>query len=234
MPQSEYEKIKDFVQVHADKTPLLVEKDFKHQSIRESYLKFKNIPDSIAVQTVGTLSEVVADASNRIGYYSDASGKRFNWKTEMILKEKGLDSVAFEAKFAEFEKQFDRLIAVAENAPENMDGAIKEFRKNMGPLFNNLNYEIRLAMQSLSSDVMSIDTMLMRERVVLDSIVMRERIALTAKADTLVETGIEKAFEGLGNMLQKLIIYFILLFIVVLGLPFYLGYLTGKRKNKSA
>jgi len=233
MPQSEYEKIKDFVQVHADKTPLLVEKDFKHQSIRESYLKFKNIPDSIAVQTVGTLSEVVADASNRIGYYSDASGKRFNWKTEMILKEKGLDSVAFEAKFAEFEKQFDRLIAVAENAPENMDGAIKEFRKNMGPLFNNLNYEIRLAMQSLSSDVMSIDTMLMRERVVLDSIVMRERIALTAKADTLVETGIEKAFEGLGNMLQKLIIYFILLFIVVLGLPFYLGYLTGKRKNKS-
>ena len=89
-------------------------------------------------------------------------------------------------------------------------------------------------MQSLSSDVMSIDTMLMRERVVLDSIVMRERIALTAKADTLVETGIEKAFEGLGNMLQKLIIYFILLFIVVLGLPFYLGYLTGKRKNKSA
>ncbi|RXP55744.1 hypothetical protein EC396_07895 [Lutibacter sp. HS1-25] len=234
MPKGEYEKIKDFVEQYAEDTPLLKEKDFKHQSIREPYLKFKNIPDSIAVQTVGTLSEVVADASNRIGYYSDASGKRFNWKAEMILKEKGLDSIAFEAKLAEFEKQFDRLITIAENSPETIEDAIKEFRKNIGPLFSSLNNEIGLAMQSLSSDVASVDTILLRERVVLDSIIMRERIALTAKADTLVETGIEKAFEGLGNMLKKLIIYFILLFIVVLGLPFYLGYLTGKRKNKSA
>lgn len=232
MPKGEYEKIKDFVEQYAENTPLVKENEFKHQSIREPYLKFKNIPDSIAVQTVGTLSEVVADASNRMGYYYDASGKRFNWKTEIILKERGLDSVAFEAKFAEFEKQFDRLLTVAENSPETIEDAIKEFRKNIGPLFNNLNREIRLAMLSLSSDVASVDTVLMRERVVLDSIIMRERIALTAKADTLIETGIEKAFESLGNMLRKLIIYYVLLYIVILGLPFYLGYLTGKRKNK--
>ena len=77
------------------------------------------------------------------------------------------------------------------------------------------------------------DIMLKRERIVLDSIIRRERIALTTKADTLVNTGIEKVFEGLSATLRALIIYFILLFLVVLGLPFYLGYLTGKRKYKS-
>ncbi|MBO6607893.1 hypothetical protein [Psychroserpens sp.] len=231
--KKEFEQIKGFVEDYANNTPLLMQEEFRHKSVRDAYLEFQKIPDSIAVQTVGTLSEVVADATNRFGYYSDASGKRFNWKTEMILKEKGLDSIAFETKLAEIEAQFDRLLVVAENSPETIEDAIIEFRGNISPLFRNLNYEIGSAMQSLSSDVQNIDTMLKRERVALDSIIKRERIALSAKADTLVETGIENAANSIGNMLRDLIIYFIILFIVVLGLPFYLGYLTGKRKFKS-
>ena len=233
LPKNEYRTIKDFVEEYANNTPLLLQKEFKHKSIRESYLEFKRIPDSIAVQTVGTLSEVVADATNRFGYYSEASGKRLNWKTEMILRQRGIDSMDIEAKIAEIDRQFDRLIQVAENSPETIENAIKEFRNNIGPLFRNLNYEIGSAMQSLSSDVQSVNSMLQRERVALDSIIKRERSALTTKADTLVETGIENAFEGLGKTLRSLIIYFIVLFIVVLGLPFYLGYAIGKRKLKS-
>ena len=97
LPKKEYSQIKYFVMQYAENSPLYLQKKFKHHSIRESYLKYKKIADSTAVQTVGTLSEVIADASNRFGYYSDASGKRFNWKTEMILKEKGLDSIVFKA-----------------------------------------------------------------------------------------------------------------------------------------
>ena len=233
LSKKEFEQIKGFVEDYSNNTPLLMQQEFRHKSVREAYLEFQKIPDSIAVQTVGTLSEVVADATNRFGYYTDASGKRFNWKTEMILKEKGLDSIAFEAKLAEIEAQFDRLLVVAENSPETIEEAIKEFRSNISPLFKNLNYEIGSAMQSLSIDVQNIDTMLNRERVALDSIIKRERIALTAKADTLVESGIESAFDSIGKTLRNLILYFILLFIVVLGLPFYLGYLAGKRKSKS-
>lgn len=233
LPKNEYRTIKDFVEEYANNTPLLLQKEFKHKSIRESYLEFKRIPDSIAVQTVGTLSEVVADATNRFGYYSEASGKRLNWKTEMILRQRGIDSMDIEAKIAEIDRQFDRLIQVAENSPETIENAIKEFRNNIGPLFRNLNYEIGSAMQSLSSDVQSVNGMLQRERIALDSIIKRERSALTTKADTLVETGIENAFEGLGKTLRSLIIYFIVLFIVVLGLPFYLGYVIGKRKLNS-
>ncbi|NRA94011.1 MAG: hypothetical protein HRU26_15265 [Psychroserpens sp.] len=195
-------------------------------------MAFDEIPDSTAVQTVGTLSEVVADATNRFGYYSDASGKRLNWKAEMILLEKGIDSMDIEAKLAEIDKQFERLIVVAENSPETIEDAIVEFRRNISPLFRSLNYEIGSAMESLSTDVKSVDSMLQRERVAIDSIIKRERMALTAKADTLVETGIESAIDTVGDTLRNLILYFILLFIVVLGLPFYLGYIIGKRRSK--
>lgn len=230
LSKGEFKKIKDFVEDYANSTPLLMQKEFKHQSIREAYLEFQKIPDSIAVQTVGTLSEVVADATNRFGYYSDASGKRFNWKAEMLLRKRGIDSMDFEAKMAEIDRQFERLIVVAENSPETIKEAIIEFRTNISPLFRNLNDEIGSAMLSLSSDVQSVDSMLQRERVALDSIIKRERIALSEKADVLVDQGVKNIFDSIGDTLGSLILYFILLFIVVLGLPFYIGYLIGKRK----
>lgn len=233
LPNDEFIKNKDFVQTYAKSNSSLSQNEFKHQSLRDSYLKFKKIPDSIAFQTVGTLAEVLSNASNHFGYFSDASSKRFSWKADMILKKNGLDSVSFQEKLTEFETQFDRLLTVAEKSPENIDLAIKEFRNNISPLFSNLNEEISSAIQSLSSNIVSIDTIFMRERVALDSIIKRERAALITKADNLVENGIENTFKGLERIVRKLILYFILLFVIVLGLPFYLGYLTGKRKSKS-
>jgi hypothetical protein len=229
----EFEKIQEFVQDYADNTPLLVQREFKHQSVRESYLAYDEIPDSIAVQTVGTLSEVVADASNRFGYYSDALGKRLNWKAEMMFLEKGIDSMDIETKLKEIDRQFERLIVVAESSPETIKDAIIEFRSNISPLFRSLNYEIGSAMENLSLEMRSLDSTFQRERIAIGSIIKRERMALTTKADTLVETGIESALDSVGKTLRNLIIYFILLFLVVLGLPFYIGYVIGKRRSKS-
>ena len=233
LEKKEFNKLKVFVEDYAANTNLFEQKEFKHKSIRESYLEFKEIPDSIAVQTVGTLSEVVADASNRFGYWTDASGKRSNWKLEKMLRERGLDSMDVEAKIAEIDRQFERLLFVAENSPETIKGAIVEFRNNISPIFRELNYEIGDAMKSLSSDLQSIDTMLHRERIALDSLIVRERQELSLKADELVETGVQNVFDGVRKTIRSLIIYFILLFVVVLGLPFYIGYLIGKNKAKA-
>ena len=216
LPKQEYIQIKSFVEQYSVNSPLNLQKEFKHQSIRESYLRYKNIADSTAVQTVGTLSEVVSDATNRFGYYSDASGKRLNWKTEMILLERGIDSMDIEAKIKEIDRQFERLIVVAESSPETIEAAIIEFRRNISPLFRTLNYEIGSAMESLSTDVKSVNSMLQRERVAIDSIIKRERIALTTKADTLIDTGIENVIKGFSATLRELIIYFIILFLVIL------------------
>ena len=233
LSRREFQEIKDFVEAYAADTPILSQSQFKHKSLRESYLEYERIPDSIALQTVGTLSEVVADASNRFSYYSYASDRRFRWRTEILLRERGIDSMYIEAKLSEIDAQFERLIQVAENSPETIDQAIENFRNTVTPIFRDLNYEIGSAMQSLSSDVQSMDLMLRRERIALDSIIQRERMALTEKADDLVETGIKNAFDGIGDTIRSLILYLILLFLIILGLPFYVGYLIGKRKPKS-
>ena len=88
-------------------------------------------------------------------------------------------------------------------------------------------------MTSFSTDVHSIESMLKRERIALDSIIKRECIALSDKADNLVESGISNVIESVGNAVRKLILYFILLFMVLMGLPFYLGYLIERKNSKT-
>ena len=233
LPSNEFTELKDFVEDYAYNHPIMQQEDFKHKSLREPYLAFKKIPDSIALQTVGTLSEVMSDATNRWGYYTDASSKQLKWQAELMLRRNGIDSLDVEAKLLEIENQFNRLVEVAENSPETIEFAIKEFRDKVGPIVRSLNYEMRSAMTSLSTDVHSIDSMLKRERVALDSIIKRERIALSDKADTLVETGISNAIESVGDAVRNLILYFILLFIVLMGLPFYVGFLIGRKNSKT-
>lgn len=232
IPGNEFEVLKNFVEDYATNNPIMQQEDFKHKSLREPYLALKKIPDSIALQTVGTLSEVMSDATNRWGYYTDASGKQLKWQAELILRRKGIDSLDIEAKILEIENQFNRLVEVAENSPETIEFAIKEFRDKVGPIVRSLNYEIGSAMKSLSTDVHSIDSMLRRERIALDSIIKRERLALSDRADTLVETGISNAIESVGDVIRDLILYFILLLLVLMGIPFYIGFVVGRKKTK--
>ena len=228
----EFSNTKAFVEEYAKATPLYNQSKFRHNSIREAYLDYKKIPDSLAYQTVGTLSEVVADASNRLSYLSDATSKRLTWQSQIMLKENGIDSLNIQEKLAEIDAQFERLIAVAENAPENLEEAIVEFRNNMSPIFEDLNDEIRNSMVDISKNIDKLDDILLRERENLDSIIKREREALTLKAGEFVETGIEKTFEGIRDVVRSVIIYLILFLLVLFGIPFYLGYIIGKKKSK--
>jgi len=112
-----------------------------------------------------------------------------------------------------------------------LESAIAEFKNNIAPLFDSINYEIKSSMESLTNNIVKIDTILVRERIALDSIIQRERQELSLKADELVQTGIEKAFDGLSQLVKNILIFLIIFIIVLFGVPFYLGYLYGKKKS---
>ncbi|MEJ2583708.1 MAG: hypothetical protein P8Z38_01265 [Robiginitalea sp.] len=153
----EYPRYKEFVETFAREHPLRLENEFRHTPIRQAYLSFKELPDSTAVETVGTLSEVVADATNRLDFNTDAAGKKFSWQTSLFLKEQGLDSVPLEVRLAAVEYELERLADVATNSPE------------------------------ILSEV--------------------------------------------HDMVKSFLLFYILGLILILGVPFYLGYLLGKRSG---
>ena len=182
-------------------------------------------------RTVRTLSEVVADATNRLDFSTDVAGKKLGWQASLFLKEQGLDSVPLEVRLAAVEYELQRLADVASNSPEILSDAIADFRNSVYPIFTELNDGIEQTMVSLARERLEIDRMILRERIALDTMIQRERLALSAEAREFADTGIKNAFAELHSMLKSILFFGVLGLVVVLGVPFYLGYLTGKRSG---
>jgi hypothetical protein len=229
LDKKEYPRYREFVETYAREHPLRLENEFRHTPIREAYLTFKELPYSTAVQTVGTLSEVVADATNRFDYASEVAGKKFAWQTSLFLKEQGLDSIPLETRLARVEYELERLVEVAENSPEILATAIEDFRSAVNPIFKGLNSEISRAVVNLAVERRALDQMILRERIALDTMIQRERLALGLDAREIADTGIKNAFAEIHGMVKSILFFGVIALIVVLGMPFYLGYLTGKR-----
>jgi hypothetical protein len=231
--KKEFPQYKEFVERYAREHPLGLENEFRHTPIRESYLSFKELPDSTAVKTVGTLSEVVADATNRFDFGTDVAGKKLAWQTNYFLKDQGLDSVPLEVRLASVEYELERLADVASNSPEILSEAIENFRNSVYPIFTELNAGIERTMIGLSRERAALDLIIMRERVALDTLILRERLALGQEAREIANIGIKNAFAEVHRMWKSALFYFILALIIVLVVPFYLGYVTGKKAEKS-
>ena len=231
LTKKEYPRYREFVEAYAREHPLRLENEFRHTPIREAYLTFKELPDSTAVQTVGTLSEVVADATNRLDFSTDVAGKKFAWQTSLFLKEQGLDSVPLEVRLAAVEYELERLADVAVNSPEILSDAITEFRNSVYPIFSELNSQMDQTMVALALERRALDELILRERTALDTLILRERLAFSRDAREIADTGIKNAFAEIHGMLKSVLFFGILGLVVILGLPFYLGYLTGKRSG---
>jgi len=230
--KKEFPQYKEFVERYAREHPLGLENEFRHTPIRESYLSFKELPDSTAVKTVGTLSEVVADATNRFDFGADVAGRKLAWQTSYFLKDQGLDSVPLEVRLASVEYELERLADVASNSPEILSEAIENFRNSVYPIFSELNAGIERTMIGLARERAALDLIIMRERVALDTLILRERLALGQEAREIADIGVKNAFAEIHRMWKSTLFYLILVLIIILAVPFYLGYLTGRRTEK--
>lgn len=226
---------KAFAHHYAETHPLSKE-NLKHNSVRSEYIEFLKVPDNLAFTTVGTLSEVMANFSDKLSYSTDAAGKQLKWNTQLMLKEKGFDSLQINEVMATIDLKVDRLSAIAENTPEKLNMALQSFSKDMSILFFGLNNQIEFVSERLSLERQAIDTIIMRERLALDQIVLREREALSAEASDLTVKVVDNAMLHLKDLTGTILFYVVVLFAILLFLPFALGYFAGKihQKNKQS
>jgi len=79
----------------------------------------------------------------------------------------------------------------------------------------------------------AIDTLIKRERIAFDSIILRERQAMTFEAGEISVRVVDQAMLHVKDLTGTLLFYIVLLFAVLLFLPFLLGYFAGKIHQKN-
>lgn len=230
LPEEVYREYEALIDVYAIENPL-TDLNFVEQTLREDYYTYRGIPDSTAVETVGSLSEVVADMSNRFSYHTNAAGKNLRWNSQLYLTERGWDTLSLEQRMDNVNEQLDRLIATAEEAPDKFQVGLRELQGNLKVLFTNLDTTLVGSLVYFDRQREEIDSMLLRERTALDGIIAREREAIAEDVIELTDT----FMEDVGKIVRSILIYAILLVIVVLAFPFAAGFYLGKvYKRKKA
>ncbi|EIJ40842.1 hypothetical protein JoomaDRAFT_3914 [Galbibacter orientalis DSM 19592] len=234
LSEKNYKKLDELVENYVQKNPIYG-LNFRHKSIRDAYLEANKTPDSTALKTVGTLSEVMTNFSNRLVYTSESTGKQLQWNTELMLREQGIDSASLQKAFNSMDNSLNRLVTTAETTPEMLDESIKDFRRDMQILFLGLHNDIESSKVFFSEERASIDTIIERERVALDSMVLRERKALSKEVNILAEEAINNTMTHVKDIISSVLFYVVLFFAIILFLPFLLGYFTGRifQKNKN-
>ncbi len=219
-----YDQAKYFVDSICKNEPFL-SLDFYKETVYDDWYRYLGIPDSMVEVAVGTLPEVLSDFSSRMTIGSDQTLRQAQWNGELLLKQSNLDSLDLQQISDNFDKRFGELITVLRNSGRNMQGDAIILRR-----------DIRAFTRKFDKKMDSIIVVTRIELALLRDSLSVEREAVMADLDKTSNKVVKTAMKELRIIINDILFYVLLILIVILFIPFALGYLTGKtigRRKKS-
>ena len=116
------------------------------------------------------------------------------------------------ARLDSLERNFTRIVVVAEHLPEISDKVLEELNKQVTQLIYTMNYSLDNAFANFD-----------RQRDELQRYVTAERQALRESADGVVQ----RALDAVPGLVGKVLLYVVLALVVLIGGPFALGFWLG-------
>lgn len=228
---SQFEMGEELVQAWALRHPVS-SPEFTESTLREVYYDTIGVPDSLAVQTVGTLSEVVSDMANRISFTAAYTPKLIRWQSELYVREQGWDSIQVNAYMRQLNDQVGQLVAVVSSVPGQFDETMLQVSRSVQAGLVSLEQGMGSAVEGLHRERIAVDSIISREREAFSALLSRERDAIAAELNLMVDD----FMASVERIIRYVLFFVILALIVIFFLPFGLGYLTGRwrERNKSS
>lgn len=177
-----------------------------------------------AAYPVGTIAEVMADMGDRIGGVTQQTTNALDWTGDLVALRIRQDSLRdrLAMQLDSLERDFNRLTAVAEDLPSVSREVTAE-----------LNAALAEAMATFNASVDNAFADVDRQRMALQHYVSTEREALVAQVQQAADDAIAKVFAALPALIGKIVVWIILLVVVLVGLPFLLGFWAGGWRERT-
>ncbi|MEG1612410.1 MAG: hypothetical protein RRZ83_01830 [Alistipes sp.] len=185
-----------------------------------NYLKANGIDHAYAT---GTISEVVADMSDRVGGQTQQFSNSIGWSKDIFELQMQQDSTRtkLERQLDSLNRDFTRMAVVMEHMPEISEQAIRAFSDRVQGLIYTMN-------ASVDNAFTNIDT----QRAELQLFIAAERKEMMVDASKAADSAVRTALDGLPGLLGKMVVWLILLAVVLLGMPFAAGFWLGTLRER--
>jgi hypothetical protein len=233
LPADELSRYQAFVRSYADEVPLRDLATPRESAVPALYA-FLGIDPGEAVTTVGTLSQVVSDFGSRVSLLGDQVPNRTAWRSELFLRESGVDGRSLQTQLAGFNERVERLAFVAEQTPDLVDEALLRINEELATLMEALDVQRVAVMEGLERERLGLAAVVARERAALVEAVAAERTATLEELERYSDGVIADAWSQIRDLLGIAIFGLIALLLVLFGVPFGLGMLVGRVTKRSS
>jgi hypothetical protein len=230
MSAADFDAYQAFVTAYARDYPLH-DLSFDRPSIVEQWSRAKGVNTKL-VDTLGTIPEAMADTAQRVQIYGDTAPIQAMRATQLALLQAGYSRKDMQASLQQLDERLDRLMAVAESAPQLVHGAEDEFRQSLHEVLNRLDAESNNMASTLDRERSAVFAELQDERAAVIAAVDVQRKALTQDATRVTDQVVRNAGAELRRLAAEVVLLLIALAIVLLGLPFAAGYLVGRARHR--
>jgi hypothetical protein len=194
---------------------------FSREPIKDEWQEFWGIDDSTAVKSVGTLAQVASDLTSRTTTLTNQVPSQATWRAEMMFRQTGMSTDEIIATMDSLAQLIDKMAYVVENGPVLLDTTMIRMREEMIPLIRAIDKKWTETLFMFS-----------KERLEITKALQVERAAIMKDLDITSQALADRAFEYLKVLIRQILIFAIIIVIVILGLPFFMGYLVGKHIRK--
>jgi hypothetical protein len=227
---ADFNEYQSFVTAYARDYPLH-DLSFDRPSVVQLWSRAKG-GDTKLVDSMGTIPEAMEDTAQRLQIYGDTAPVQAVRATQLALLRAGYSRQEMQATIKQLDERLDRLMAVAESAPELVQGAEDEFRQSLHEVLNRLDAESNTMAATLHRERTELFAELQDERVAVVAAVDEQRKALAQDATRITDQVVRNSGAELRRLAAEAVLLLIGLAIVLLGLPFAAGYLVGRARHR--
>lgn len=184
------------------------------------YLRANGVEHTFAT---GTIAEAITDINDRLTGQTQQLSNTLGWTKDIVEMRLQQDSLRSElgAQLDSLERNFERIVVVAEHLPEISAGLADELNSQFAQLMRTMDASVDNAFAAFD-----------RQRAELQGYVTIERQALVEQLRTSVDEVVRRAFDALPALVGKLLLYIVLALAVLIGGPFALGFWLGGIRQK--
>ena len=179
------------------------------------YLRAAGVEQDYAT---GSIAEVLADVNDRVSGQTQQLANSVGWSKDLIAMQLQQDSMRLEvgARLDSLERNFTRIVVVAEHLPEISDKVLEELNKQVTQLIYTMNYSLDNAFANFD-----------RQRDELQRYVTGERQALVEQLRQTAGEVVRTTLDAVPGLVGKVLLYVVLALAVLIGGPFALGFWLG-------
>ncbi|WP_418991022.1 hypothetical protein [Alistipes sp.] len=223
LPTERYELMARFVGQYVREHPL-AEPDAGASNTTLRWIEFLRDNGVEYAYATGSIAEVLSDVNDRLSGQTQQLASSIGWSKDMIQMQLQQDSIRTQvgAQLDSLERNFNRLVVVAEHLPEISDSVLEGLNEQAGQLIRTVNDAVGSAFADFD-----------RQRSELQRFVTAEREALVDTLRRSADELVRETLDAVPGLVGKVLFYLVLALVVLIGGPFALGFWLGGVRQRA-